>query len=568
MGQRGTPAQPVHEERSVMRRVAVAAALAAASLLACAQARAGVHASVQVYADAGETSGLSSSPTKIDQNADDAGANGVASASWGWPFAPVAPLDAASCASTGCADRSGGATASVDEAAGILRAGAGASILVGNAPDPNFGGVADTEGSASVDDELTLSKAATVILEGTVHGTLAETNGAPDLIGDPQVRTHVAIDFCCTFVRGEGLLPLGGYEQDYSPDANDGSPTTIDDTFSVPVDLPQGTSELTADLGQTVSLLADGLQSTVLAESGLGDFTGTVTFHVVVPDDVVATSSSGLLPVVGGAPAAPSDTTAPSSAATLAPAPNDAGWNNGPVTVHVTAHDEDGGSGVASLTASTSGAQSKAATTSAGSSLDVPVTAEGTTTVTYFATDAAGNAETPHTVTVRIDETPPAVAYSGNAGSYTVDQDVAIGCAASDALSGTETSTCAGATGPAYAFGLGTHRLTATATDVAGNTGSGTTTFTVVADPASVAALTIGFVDDSPAYALLSPQQQAVADLLAAAAERAAGRLALSPDSAADGLLTSYEAALDLLARNGWLTPQQVQLLTGFARTL
>jgi len=223
---------------------------------------------------------------------------------------------------------------------------------------------------------------------------------------------------------------------------------------------------------------------------------------------------------------------------------------------------------VASLTASTSGAQSKAATTSAGSSLDVPVTAEGTTTVTYFATDAAGNAETPNTVTVRIDETPPAVAYSGNAGSYTVDQDVAIGCAASDALSGTETSTCAGATGPAYAFGLGTHRLTATATDVAGNTGSGTTTFTVVADPASVAALTIGFVEDSPAYALLSPQQQAVADLLAAAAERAAGRLALSPDSADDGLLTSYEAALDLLARNGWLTPQQVQLLTGFARTL
>ena len=34
--------------------------------------------------------------------------------------------------------------------------------------------------------------------------------------------------------------------------------------------------------------------------------------------------------------------------------------------------------------------------------------------------------------------------------------------------------------GPAYSFGLGSHTFSATATDVAGNTGSGQTTFTVV----------------------------------------------------------------------------------------
>jgi hypothetical protein len=551
-----------------MRGIAIGASLAAASLLACAQARADVYASVQVYADAGETSGLSSSPTKIDQSADDTGANGVATASWGWPLAPFTSLGSTACASTGCAGRSGGATASVDEAAGVLRAGAGASIPVGNAPDSNFGGVADTRGSARIDDDLTLSKAATVLLEGTVHGTLDGTNSAPDLIGDPQVETRVAIEFCCTFVRGEGLMPLGGYDRDYTPDMDDGTPTTIDDTFSIPVDLPQGTSELTADLTQNVSLLADGLPATVLTQNGLGDFTGTVTFHVVVPDDVVATSNSGLLPIVGGAPVAPSDTTAPTSAAAIAPTPNEAGWNNGPVIVHLTADDEVGGSGVASLTVSTSGAQTAADATRAGATLDVPVTAEGTTTVTYFATDGAGNAEAPRSVTVRIDETSPAVSYSGNAGTYTVDQQVAIDCAATDALSGVASSTCADAAGPAYAFGPGTHTLTASAVDAAGNAGSGTAGFTVVADPVGIASLTVAFVHESAAYALLSPQRQAVVDQVAAVAERAAAGLTSSADPARVGLLRDYAAALAVLVRGGWLTQDQTQLLMSFARTI
>jgi hypothetical protein len=552
-----------------MKKIAVAAAVLAASLLACAQARADVHAGVQVYADAGETSGLSSSPTQIDQTADDTGSNGSASASWGWPLAPFVGLGSSDCPAAGCADRSGGATASVDEAAGVLRAGAGASILVGNAPDANFGGVADVDAHASIEDLLTLSRAATVVLEGAVHGTLAGTNGAPDLIGDPRVDTHVAIRFCCNFLRGVGPVPIGGYTQDYTPDTSDGAPTTVDDTFSIPIDLPEGTTEFSADLEQTVDLLADGLPATVLTESGLGDFTGTVTFHVVVPDDVVATSDSGRLPIVGGAPATPADTTAPVSSATVAPAANEAGWNDAPVTVHITAADEDGGSGVASLTVSTAGAEQSAAVTSTGSTTEIPVAAEGTTTVTYYATDAAGNAESPHTLTVRIDQTAPTISYSGNAGSYTVDQQVEIVCDATDALSGVASSTCASTSAPAYTFGLGTHTLSAAATDEAGNTGTGTTTFTVSADAASVGSLTAAFVHGSPAYAALSPQQQAVADTIMATATRAAGRLAqLAPQSAREGLLRAYDAALAHLVRLGWLTGEQAQLLQSLAASL
>lgn len=529
-----------------MKVIGVAAALAAALLFACAQARADVNANVSVWAEAG-------AGAAIDQNANDNGSGGIASAGWDWPLAPFPSAGSFTCPATGCGDRSGGATAAVDERAGVLRAGAGASILVGNT---NGGGDAYVTSEASVNDLVTLSKAATVTLVGTVHGTNTSTNTSADFARDPDVGTHVSVGFCCRLVRGEGPVPLGGYDQEFSP--YDGP---VGDSFSIPVDLPAGDTQFTADLAQTVSLLIDGEPSLVLAQSGLADFTGTVTFQLVVPDDVVATSQSGLLPIVGGAPAPPSDTTAPTSTASVAPAPNAAGWNNGPVTVHISAADDEGGSGVASITA--------AGTTTAGSAVDVPVTTEGTTTITYWATDAAGNAESPHSVTVRIDETSPSVAYAGNTGTYTVDQQVAITCAADDALSGVASSTCSDVTGPAYTFGVGTHTYTAAATDAAGNVGSGQAIFTVVADPSSVARLTAQLVTSSAAYASLSPVQQAVATRIAAIATRAAAQLVPGLDPAQEAaFLHVYDVALARLARDGWLTQAQASTLAGIAATL
>ena len=83
---------------------------------------------------------------------------------------------------------------------------------------------------------------------------------------------------------------------------------------------------------------------------------------------------------------------------------------------------------------------------------------------------------------VQHDATPPLVTYSGDAGTYTVDEDVSITCSASDPEpgSGLDSSTCEDVSGPAYSFGLGSHTFSASATDVAGNTGTGRTTFTVV----------------------------------------------------------------------------------------
>jgi HYR domain-containing protein/PKD domain-containing protein len=124
----------------------------------------------------------------------------------------------------------------------------------------------------------------------------------------------------------------------------------------------------------------------------------------------------------------------------------------------------------------------------------------GVTAVTCVATDASGNSGTAgFSVTVR-DTIAPAVIYGGNAGSYTVDQTVNIHCAATDSGSGVASTTCADIVGPAYSFAAGTNAFSATATDRAGNVGSGATSFTVVASAASLQALVSRFCTD-PAVA-------------------------------------------------------------------
>ena len=77
------------------------------------------------------------------------------------------------------------------------------------------------------------------------------------------------------------------------------------------------------------------------------------------------------------------------------------------------------------------------------------------------------------------DNTPPTITYTGNAGTYTLDQTVAITCSATDTLSGVVSSTCANVNGPAYSFATGTNTYSAQATDRVGNVGTGSTSFTV-----------------------------------------------------------------------------------------
>jgi hypothetical protein len=168
------------------------------------------------------------------------------------------------------------------------------------------------------------------------------------------------------------------------------------------------------------------------------------------------------------------DKTPPAIVGSAAPPPNGAGWNNTQVTVSFACADVP--SGIVSCTA------------------PVVLAGDGANqSVTGTAMDRAGNVAVATVSGIDIDQTPPIVTYAGNAGTYTVDLQVVITCSASDNLSGVASTTCVDINQPAFAFPLGTNTLSATATDVAGNTGGASATFTVEITEASLCILTQRF---------------------------------------------------------------------------
>lgn len=109
----------------------------------------------------------------------------------------------------------------------------------------------------------------------------------------------------------------------------------------------------------------------------------------------------------------PSDATPPTTSAKLSGTPGANGWYTSPVTVALSATDNAGGSGVKQITYSATGAQPIASTTVSGASATFTINAEGQTTVSFFATDNATNAETPKTVAVDVDQAPPVLTVPG-----------------------------------------------------------------------------------------------------------------------------------------------------------
>jgi hypothetical protein len=97
----------------------------------------------------------------------------------------------------------------------------------------------------------------------------------------------------------------------------------------------------------------------------------------------------------------------PATSVTLEPPPNAFGWNDSDVTATLKAIDMPEGPGIQQITYSLSGAQTSDSTIVHGDSATVRITAEGETTVTFFATNNAGISETPQHVTVKIDQTKP-----------------------------------------------------------------------------------------------------------------------------------------------------------------
>jgi hypothetical protein len=186
---------------------------------------------------------------------------------------------------------------------------------------------------------------------------------------------------------------------------------------------------------------------------------------------------------------------------TTASAAPPAFWANTDVVVTLSATDTGPvASGVRKVVFSASGAQVIPEARVPGANASLTLSSEGVTTVTFHAEDNAGNVETNRTLIVRIDKTPPVVGYTGNLGTYTVDQNIDITCSATDTLSGIASSTCVDIHRPAYELPLGTNTFSATAVDAAGNSASASITFTVKVTEESLANLTRRF-STSPSIA-------------------------------------------------------------------
>jgi hypothetical protein len=108
------------------------------------------------------------------------------------------------------------------------------------------------------------------------------------------------------------------------------------------------------------------------------------------------------------------DETAPVTTATVSPAPNAAGWNKSDVTVTLEA--VDGLSGVSSAEYSLDGGGSWTSYPPIG----ILVTAEGTSTITFHASDVSGNVELPKTQVVKLDKTAPTSAATLTGSSVTL----------------------------------------------------------------------------------------------------------------------------------------------------
>jgi uncharacterized repeat protein (TIGR01451 family) len=130
----------------------------------------------------------------------------------------------------------------------------------------------------------------------------------------------------------------------------------------------------------------------------------------------------------------PPDHTAPVTSVTITPPPNAAGWNNTDVAVVFTPTDEPGGSGVLFLNLLCP--QFPSFGISYGPfAVGQNFFQEGVFTTNYCAVDNALNFEPQHSVTVRLDKTPPLVACGAPDGAWHAS-DVSIACTASDSGSG------------------------------------------------------------------------------------------------------------------------------------
>src|SRR5439155_5965537 len=154
-----------------------------------------------------------------------------------------------------------------------------------------------------------------------------------------------------------------------------------------------------------------------------------------------------------------------SPSVTIAPSP--VPWSALDLAFELTATDNDHGSGVQSVTVQIDGGP---LTATNGANVSISLTTEGSHTVSFFATDRAGNNSTTQAVTAGIDRTAPTIAGSQSppaVGGWNKSA-VTVRFTCSDSLSGVRT--CSGPV--ALAGETAGTSIPGTAVDNAGNSAS------------------------------------------------------------------------------------------------
>lgn len=225
------------------------------------------------------------------------------------------------------------------------------------------------------------------------------------------------------------------------------------------LNIPDGLSGVTAiaaGLFHNLALKSDG---TVVAWGDDRDGQSSVPDEL---SDVTAIAGGGNFSL-----AIRRDKTSPTASQSQTPAANAAGWNTSDVTVNWTWSDSGTGLDPANCTASS---------TSNG---------EGPLTLSATCQDLAGNSGSA-SYTVHVDKTVPVVTITGvsDGASYTLGSVPTAGCSTTDGVSGVATQATISVTG-GNLDGTGSFIATCNgATDLAGNSGSASVSYTVSAAPA------------------------------------------------------------------------------------
>ncbi|HEX6186728.1 MAG TPA: hypothetical protein VFZ40_01500 [Pyrinomonadaceae bacterium] len=168
--------------------------------------------------------------------------------------------------------------------------------------------------------------------------------------------------------------------------------------------------------------------------------------------------------------------------ASASPTANAAHWHNQDPTITLTA---TGGTPPRSINYSAAGAQAIAPTTVNSSSTSFFINQDGTTTISYHATDAAGKVEATQTLTIKLDKVAPDVVInSPTATNYDLNQQVQASYNCSDTRSGVES--CTGTLPNQSLIDTsvpGSYTFNVTGADFAGNQTVQTVNYTVSSAP-------------------------------------------------------------------------------------